>query len=98
MSWQMVENNNLHTSSTQCMIPLNYINEKLFLFLWFWIVILIMVTMVNIVLFVGSIMNKSQREDTILSYLRASYYCFLVTVMFYIARFGKLLPSRKGLD
>ncbi|KAK6047572.1 Innexin [Cooperia oncophora] len=48
---RMVENNNLHTSSTQCMIPLNYINEKLFLFLWFWIVILIMVTMVNIVLF-----------------------------------------------
>ncbi|PIO69697.1 hypothetical protein TELCIR_08472 [Teladorsagia circumcincta] len=36
---RMVENNNLHKSSTQCMIPLNYINEKLFLFLWFWIVI-----------------------------------------------------------
>uniref|UniRef100_A0A7I4XVE5 Innexin n=1 Tax=Haemonchus contortus TaxID=6289 RepID=A0A7I4XVE5_HAECO len=67
---RMVENNNVHTSSTQCMIPLNYINEKLFLFLWFWIMLLIMITMVNIVMFVGSIMNKSQREDTILTYLR----------------------------
>ncbi|VDP21139.1 unnamed protein product [Heligmosomoides polygyrus] len=67
---KMENNNNLHLSSIQCMIPLNYINEKLFLFLWFWIMILIMITMANIVMFVSSIVNRSQREEAILGLLR----------------------------
>lgn len=67
---KMETSNNLHTSSIQCIIPLNYINEKLFLFLWFWIVILILITSVNIVMFIGSIMNKSRRQEAILSILK----------------------------
>ncbi|KAL6732125.1 hypothetical protein Aduo_002920 [Ancylostoma duodenale] len=67
---EIENNNNVHISSIQCLIPLNYINEKLFLFLWFWILILIMITIVNMVLFAGSIVNKAQREDAILSLLR----------------------------
>ncbi|KAJ1358126.1 hypothetical protein KIN20_016440 [Parelaphostrongylus tenuis] len=66
---KMANNDNLHISSIQCIIPLNYINEKLFMFLWLWIVILILITSVNIVLFVGSIMNKSRRQDAIHSVL-----------------------------
>ncbi|WKX87993.1 hypothetical protein Q1695_007978 [Nippostrongylus brasiliensis] len=67
---EIENNNNLHISSIQCMIPLNYINEKLFLFLWFWIMLLIMITMANIVMFVGSIVKKSNREEAIIYFLK----------------------------
>ncbi|CAJ0595913.1 unnamed protein product [Cylicocyclus nassatus] len=89
-------NNNIHISSIQCMIPLNYINEKLFLFLWFWIVILIMITIVNIVLFFGSIMNKGQREDAILSLLREKEDELLMNDKFNLAQ--KFVHGFMGVD
>ncbi|KJH46346.1 Innexin [Dictyocaulus viviparus] len=67
-------NNNLHISSIQCIIPLNYMNEKLFLFLWFWFVILIIITLVNNVVFIASITNKSHREEEVLSLLKINVH------------------------
>ena len=39
----------IQTHDALCMLPINVINEKLYVFLWFWLIILVIVTGINIV-------------------------------------------------
>lgn len=48
-----------------CLLPLNVINEKVFLFIWFWFLILLLFTTMSLMCRVLLIVSKSFRRRTI---------------------------------
>ncbi|CAD6184761.1 unnamed protein product [Caenorhabditis auriculariae] len=57
-------------NSIQCIIPLNFINEKIFVTLWLWLNVLIFLSILNICTFIFSISLQKQREDLIVSLIK----------------------------
>ena len=44
---------NVHRHTVQCVLPINFFNEKIFIFIWCWYTILALITIGNFVIWIG---------------------------------------------
>ena len=51
-----------YTRTIQCVLPVNMINEKLFVFLWFWILICLFMAMVSLIYWFVVLALQSQKN------------------------------------
>ena len=48
-----------------CVLPLNIINEKIYVFMWFWFVFLTLITVLNFIFSVGIVFTPTARSTII---------------------------------
>jgi innexin len=60
----------LNSVTAQCVLPVNMLNEKIYIFLWFWIVIVAFATLVSIPLWLKRIVMRSSHRRFIKKNLR----------------------------
>ena len=61
---------NIHRYTFQCVLPINFYNEKIFLFLWFWYVILSFLCFCNFLLTISQALIPRINESFVKKYLR----------------------------
>ncbi|PAA58479.1 hypothetical protein BOX15_Mlig011707g2 [Macrostomum lignano] len=59
-----------NTRSVQCVLPMNMLNEKIYIFLWFWIVLCMALQVVYCVFWIASIAPPAQRLKFMRSLVR----------------------------
>lgn len=62
----------LQRHDAQCVLPINIINEKIYVFLWFWFIFLTVISIINFLFDIGIIFNVSARKLIIRRKLRLS--------------------------
>ncbi|XP_023332426.1 innexin inx2 [Eurytemora carolleeae] len=62
----------LQTHDVQCILPINIINEKIYVFLWFWFMILTVLTFIDVIHHVGLLSLPSVRRMIIKRKLRTA--------------------------
>lgn len=67
-SIRLVGGENAYTA--QCALPINMLNEKLYIFLWFWIVFLVIVTAISLTLWIIRMISPFRRYRYIARFLR----------------------------
>lgn len=84
---------NLHSITTQCVLIINMLNEKLFLFLWFWYLIVALCTFVGLVYLFVTMVPFYFRER------RARHYLAAINLDKYTGRqLRQFLYMKLGLD
>ncbi|XP_018647851.1 putative innexin [Schistosoma mansoni] len=56
--------------TAQCALPINMLNEKIYIFFWFWIVFLLITCILSLLLWLARMILASKRKDFIKRYLR----------------------------
>lgn len=56
--------------TAQCALPVNMLNEKLYIFLWWWILAVAIITAIYLLLWTIRICTKSREVDYIIKYIR----------------------------
>ncbi|KAM7540100.1 hypothetical protein Aperf_G00000034424 [Anoplocephala perfoliata] len=67
-SIRLVGGENAYTA--QCALPINMLNEKMYIFLWFWIVFLVIVTAISLTLWILRMISPFRRYRYIARFLR----------------------------
>lgn len=67
-SISVVGGENAYTA--QCALPINMLNEKLYIFLWFWICFLLVINLISLFLWLFRILSPFHRQRFISRYLR----------------------------
>ncbi|VDL18509.1 unnamed protein product [Hymenolepis diminuta] len=67
-SIRLVGGENAYTA--QCALPINMLNEKIYIFLWFWIVFLIIITAISLTLWIIRMLSPFRRYRYIARFLR----------------------------
>lgn len=62
--------NNLHRSTLQCVLPINFFNEKLFAFIWFWLLFVAVVTAISLVTWTARSLVRVDRIRWVRRHLR----------------------------
>ncbi|PAA78176.1 hypothetical protein BOX15_Mlig004658g3 [Macrostomum lignano] len=58
-----------NTRSIQCVLPLNILNEKLYIFLWFWTVFCISLTVISTIVWLVRVFTPKIRQQFVKKYL-----------------------------
>ena len=69
---------NIHRYTVQCVLPINFFNEKIYLFIWFWLVMVAVFTVGSLVVWIYKICFRRER---------------LSFVKLHLATMGKLTPD-----
>ncbi|CAH8442474.1 Innexin inx2, variant 3 [Schistosoma haematobium] len=56
--------------TAQCALPINMLNEKIYIFFWFWIVFLLIICILSLLLWLTRMILASKRKNFIKRYLR----------------------------
>ncbi|CAH8440425.1 unnamed protein product [Heterobilharzia americana] len=56
--------------TAQCALPINMLNEKIYIFFWFWIVFLLITCILSLILWLIRLILAPKRKDFIKRYLR----------------------------
>uniref|UniRef100_A0A1I8G301 Innexin n=1 Tax=Macrostomum lignano TaxID=282301 RepID=A0A1I8G301_9PLAT len=56
--------------SVQCVLPVNLLNEKIYIFLWFWTILCLILTGLSTALWVGRLLIYKNRQSFVKKYLR----------------------------
>ncbi|KAL5109368.1 Innexin unc-9 [Taenia crassiceps] len=56
--------------TAQCALPVNMLNEKLYIFLWWWILVVAVITGIYLLLWIIRICAKSREVDYIIKYIK----------------------------
>ncbi|KAF7261850.1 hypothetical protein EG68_00805 [Paragonimus skrjabini miyazakii] len=59
-----------NTYTAQCALPINMLNEKIYIFFWFWIVFLIVASCISLILWLVRMVIAPKRKDFIKRFLR----------------------------
>ncbi|KAK2148355.1 hypothetical protein LSH36_501g04017 [Paralvinella palmiformis] len=62
---------NIHRNTLQCVLPINFFNDKLYLGLWFWYVVVLFWTAINFVIWIGHIVVPSNGVRYIWHHMKA---------------------------
>ncbi|KAL3311633.1 Innexin inx2, partial [Cichlidogyrus casuarinus] len=68
---RLVGGDNAYTA--QCALPINMLNEKIYIFLWFWIVFVLCVCSASLILWISRLTLDPQRKNFIKRFLRARH-------------------------
>lgn len=60
---------NMLNMTTQCVLPINVLNEKVFMFLWFWFCLVSTLSIVNLLHWIYRILSKRSYVDYIFRYI-----------------------------
>lgn len=63
---------NVLNMTTQCVLPINVLNEKVFMFLWFWFCLVSTLSIINLLHWIYRIMAKDSYVDYIFRYIHIS--------------------------
>ncbi len=61
---------NIHRNTVQCVLPINFFNEKLFVVMWFWLLFICIATAVNFVTWLGRVILSRERVRWVKRHLR----------------------------
>jgi len=62
----------IQNHDAQCVLPINIINEKIYVFLWFWFGLLAVLTALNLIWAFGIVFSDTARKTIIYRKLRTS--------------------------
>ena len=62
---------NVHRHTVQCVLPINFFNEKIYICIWFWLVFMALISGMNFFLWVLRFLLRSERLRFVKHYLRS---------------------------
>nr|VZH90281.1 unnamed protein product [Spirometra erinaceieuropaei] len=60
------------TLVAQCTLPVNMLNEKVYIFLWYWFVFVSTMEVISIVIWIGRLAARRKRVSTLVHYLKVA--------------------------
>lgn len=68
--YRVRELGNIHNHSVQCVLLINFLNEKIFLFLWFWFAMTALISVISLLFWLGLSLYQSSGRKIVISYLQ----------------------------
>jgi len=68
--WKYGHSGTIQTHDAECVLPINILNEKIFVFLWFWFILLTVITFINFIFDMMLIFSVAGRRTLIRRKLR----------------------------
>lgn len=62
---------NIQRHTVQCVLPINFFNEKIYLFIWFWFALVSIVTAFSLIVWLARLIFRSDQVRFVRSHLRA---------------------------